>query len=170
IAVQDLPFIYGKSPNNYYTKQSAYWQGVLMNKISAYALLSHIAAWKSEYMKVEAYTNYIMMNYDNIDLNITYSSTSNLTSASSGSLFYGNKVNQIIAFPFHDAYNESTSSGHIEQLTLAAPFTSNTYPQLYVSKDSIASIFNEDDNRDQRFGIDTISGLYRTPYFTNFSG
>lgn len=168
VAVRDLPFQYGVAPDSYYGKQTAYWQGALFNKISAYAILSHISAWKGEYLKTEAYTDFVMRNY--AQANITYSTTAELTSAGSGGTFYGNKARQIVAFPFAQAYREQTTDGHIENLALAEPFTNNQYPQIFVPKDTITAVFNESDNRDDRFGVDTLSGLYRASYFTNFSG
>ena len=57
--------------------------------------------------------------------------------------------------------------GHFEDLTLAEPFIARESPEVYVPKDSILFIF--DYPYDLRFGLDTISEVYRSNYFTNFN-
>jgi hypothetical protein len=162
--VDDLPYQYGVSPQTYYGSSTASWNGVLFNKISAYAVLAHIAAWQSKYLDVEVYTNFIMTNYTQSA--VAYSTIDGLTNATTG-IFATRSSSQIIAFNFMDALGESTSSGHIEELTLASPFVPKQNPDMYVPTDSINAIFT--DSNDVRFGIDTTTGLYRTNYFTNFS-
>src|SRR5699024_7120004 len=99
---------------------------------------------------------------------IDYSTIEQLTS--SDQFFNGKNAKQIVAFNFVDGHGESTASGHIEQLTLAQPLVLKQNPEIFVPKDSISVIFNDPENRDIRFGIDTVSGLVRTNYFTNYSG
>lgn len=166
-AAKDLPYVYGAEgddllPGLYYGYDFERWKGALFTKISAYAVLSHIAAWQSHYIDASVYTEFVMNNY--AKANAGYSTTAELT-ATDG-IFNAQSYNQIIAFGFNDLYGESTVNGHIEQLTLAAPLISRETPDLYVSKDSIASVFK--DLSDQRFGLDTISGLPRTNYFVNY--
>ena len=168
-AAKDLPYIYGAEgdeilPGSYYGYGIERWKGALFTKISAYAVLAHIAAWQSHYIDVSVYTDFIMTNY--AKANIAYSTTAQLT-ASDG-IFNGQSYSQVISFGFNDVYGESTANGHIEQLVLASPLISKQTPDLYISKDSIASVFT--DLNDQRFGLDTISGLPRTNYFVNFTG
>src|SRR5699024_10631234 len=81
-------------------------------------------------------------------------------------LFTQRSPSQIIGFNFMDELGESTTSGHIENLTMAAPFVNRSDPDIYVSKDSISHIFTDLD--DTRFGFDTVTNTYRTGYFTNF--
>jgi hypothetical protein len=167
-AAKDLPYVYGAEgddllPGLYYGYGIDRWQGALFTKISAYAVLAHIAAWQSHYIDASVYTEFVMDNYSKA--NAGYSTTLELTSADG--IFNAQSYKQIIAFGFNDLYGESTANGHIEELVLAAPLVSRQTPDLYVSKDTISSAFK--DLSDQRFGLDTISGLPRTNYFVNYS-
>src|SRR5699024_5028611 len=77
---------------------------------------------------------------------------------------------KIIAFNFPSESSklvENTQSGHLEQLTLAYPFVRKTYPDIYVSKDSLYSIFDNLD--DLRFGTDTATMLYKSNYVFNMN-
>jgi hypothetical protein len=168
-AAKDLPYVYGAAvddllPGLYYGYDADRWRGALFTKISAYAVLAHIAAWQSHYIDAAVYTDFIMKNYSKS--NIAYSTITDLTS--SDGIFNGASNNPIICFGFNDLYGESTANGHIEQLVLAAPLITKQTPDLYVPKDTIATAFT--DPNDQRFGLDTISGLSRTNYFVNYSG
>ncbi|WP_316819695.1 RagB/SusD family nutrient uptake outer membrane protein [Pedobacter gandavensis] len=168
-AVKDLPYVYGADgneelPGPYYGYTFERWRGALFTKISAYAVLAHISAWQSHYIDAAVYTDFIMKNY--AKAGVDYSTTTELTSADG--LFNGQSFKQVIGFGFNDIYGESTANGHIEQLVLAAPLITKQTPDLYVSKDTITSVFT--DLNDQRFGLDTISGLSRTNYFVNYSG
>jgi hypothetical protein len=169
IAAKDLPYQYGNVndevfPGLYYGYDNLRWKGALFTKISAYAVLAHIAAWQSHYIDVAVYTDFIMTNY--AKAGIAYSSTADLTGTEG--IFKEQSASQVIAFGFNDIYGESTANGHIEQLVLAAPLITRQTPDLYVSKDTISNVFN--DLNDQRFGLDTLSGLPRTNYFVNYSG
>ncbi|MGF7230216.1 RagB/SusD family nutrient uptake outer membrane protein, partial [Arachidicoccus sp.] len=96
---------------------------------------------------------------------------------------------QIFSLYEATGYNESGISGigHIESLTLAQPLVSKEKPDMYVTKDSIGSIFT--DLKDTRFGIDTTATKtsssssdvlaggsstgntqYTSNYFTNYNG
>lgn len=168
-ATKDLPYIYGQEDNEllpglYYGYNSSRWRGALFTKISAYAVLAHIAAWQGHYIDAAAYTDFIMSNHPKS--NINYLTTNELTY--SDGIFNGQSNNQIICFSFNDVYGESTQNGHIEELVLATPLISKQIPDLYVSKEVINTAFT--DLADQRFGIDTLSGLPRTNYFINSNG
>lgn len=168
-AVKDLPYKYGvdgdvEFPGLYYGYDNNRWAGALFTKISAYAVMAHIAAWQSHYLDAAVYTQFIMENYRRS--NLEYVNTTELT-ASDG-IFNGQDARIGLGFTFANVYGESTSAGHIEQLVLAAPIIAKQVPDLYVSKDSINKAFT--DIKDGRFGIDTISGLTRTNYFVNYSG
>src|SRR5690606_10163340 len=142
-AVEDLPFRYGVSPQRYYGEHSASWQKVLFNKITAYAILSHLAAYQGKYIDVASYTEFIFDNYTR---------------------------GQVLNLSASYVYGEATSSGHIEQLTLAAPFVNRANPDIYVSKDTVSKLFA--DEHDRRFGIDRTdpaNPVYRENYFTNFN-
>lgn len=163
-ASRDLPYLYGVAPQNYYGGQEGYWSGVLINKISAFAILSHIAAWQGDYINTELYTSFVLDNYTKVKA--TYTSVTSLT-ATTG-FFSRRSASHLVAFSFMDDYGESTTVGHIEDLTLAQPIITKPSPDVYVSKDKINSIFNEEN--DLRFGLDTITKQYRTNYFTNYNG
>jgi hypothetical protein len=165
-AAQDLPYKYGVAPAEYYNETEGRWNGVLFTKNSAYAILAHLAAWKGNYLNADVYTDFVMNNYSKSS--IDYSTIEDLTSASG--FFNGKNARQMVAFNFVDGHGESTASGHLEQLTLAQPLVLKQNPEIFVPKDSISVIFNDPENRDIRFGIDTVSGLVRTNYFTNYSG
>jgi hypothetical protein len=159
-AIQDLPFQYGISTNRYYGLTGSDWQGMLFNKLSAYSVLAHIAAWESRYAEAEMYSTYVMEHAT--EINAKYTAIADLTSSTG--LFYSNssiKGSRIVGFNFRHSDNEATQSGHIEQLTLAYPLVQKSYPEIYISKDSLFSIFDNLD--DLRFGIeDTL--YYRTYY------
>lgn len=164
--IEYLPYSYGVSPTNYYGENSSYWRKILFNKLTAYAVLAHLSAWQGKYINVDIYTKFIMENYQSISIDYI-SNISNLTSISG---IFSNNYNagQLLSIPAPYSFGEATATGHIEQLTLAEPHTKKQRPDIYIPKDSIIKIFT--DLNDQRFGIDTISGLPRTNYFTNYSG
>ncbi|MBP3943003.1 RagB/SusD family nutrient uptake outer membrane protein [Sphingobacteriaceae bacterium WQ 2009] len=164
-AAQDLPFGYAEYPQTYYGEEYSRWRAVLFTKLSAYSILAHIAAWQGKYVDTDVYAKYVLDNYPKSAL--VYSSTSNLTSAT-GIFSTEQERSQLAAFTFTYKLGEATSSGHIESLTLASPLVSRKMPDIYVPKDSISKIFP--DPNDTRFGVDTISGLTRTNYFTNYAG
>lgn len=165
-AAQDLPYLYGVSPTAYYGEYETRWNGVLLTKNSAYAILAHIAAWQGRYIDVDVYSEFVMNNYAKSKIN--YLTIGQLTQATG--FFSGKNAAQVVAFSAVDDFNESSAGGHIEQLTLAAPLVLKQYPELFVPKDSIPKIFNDPQNKDVRFGLDTLSGLYKTNYFINYSG
>ncbi len=163
-AANTLPYIYGGGEAQYYGEGQEFWSGVLINKISAYAILAHLSAWKGNYIDADVYSEFIMNNYE--QANIGRSSTAELSSSTG--LFAGRSSDHIVAFNFMDSNGESTTTGHIEDLTLAEPFTARPVPDIYVPKDYINEIF--DHGYDHRFGIDTVSQTHTTNYFTNFNG
>jgi len=165
-SIEDLQYMYGSSIALYYGEANSYWRNILFNKLTAYAILAHISAWQGKYINVDTYTQFIMNNYANISIDYIIS-ISDLTGIFG--IFSNNyESGQLLSIPASYNYGEATATGHIEQLTLASPIVSKQRPDLYVPKDSIIAIFN--DINDTRFGIDTISGLTRTNYFTNYSG
>lgn len=165
-SIEFLPYGYGFTPTTYYGEGSLYWRKVLFNKLTGYAILSHISAWQGKYINVDAYTEFIMNNYANIAIDYVTSmpNLSGLTGIFSNEFDRG----QLLSIPAPYVYGEATSTGHIEELTLADPIISKQRPDIYVPKDTIVKVFT--DISDTRFGIDTISGLTRTNYFTNYSG
>jgi hypothetical protein len=86
----------------------------------------------------------------------------------SDGFFSSRSYNQLLGFSFDFQTQEAGFTGHIEELTLAKPVVNKTFPDIYVPKETILSIFNEKD--DQRFSIDTVGIPTSERYFTNFSG
>lgn len=165
-AVEDLPFSYGGGTTTYYGDQSSYWRKALFNKLTGYAILAHISAWQGKYINVDAYTEYIMNNYSMIS--IDFLTSINSLSGISGIFSNNYNAGRLFSIPAPYIYGEASATGHIEELTLADPLITKQRPDIYVPKDTIVKAF--DDINDMRFGIDTISGLTRTNYFTNYSG
>lgn len=176
-----LPFAYGasdpKMPGQlYHTKTYTEWKNMLINKVSAYAILAHITALQGNYYATAGYTDYVMQNYNRIAIN--YLSVSDLTGKTG--IFneladdLASDQNQFISFNFLRGMGESSVSGHIEQLTLAYPLVSKQLPDIYITKDTLASMFPTRNGQDLRFGTDTSSvdqgtpTLYRNAYITNY--
>lgn len=161
-ASKDLPYLYGVAPQNYYGENQSYWNGVLINKVSAFAILAHIAAWKGDYINTEIYSSFVLDNYTKVTAD--YVTVTDLTAT--GGFFSHKSPSQLVAFGFLDDYGESTKVGHIEDLALAQPMISKPFPDIYVPKEKIITIFNNEN--DLRFGLDSITKQYRTNYFTNY--
>lgn len=163
-ALNVLPFKLGTKNSLYYGKEGRDWQGMLLNKLSVYAILAHVAAWEGNYLNAETYAAYIMDNITQIEGK--YITVADLTS--SKGVFLTNsdwKVARLLGFTFDYNESEATQSGHLEQLTLAAPLVQKSMPDMYVSKDSLFSIFDNLD--DERFGINPANGKYYTSYIHN---
>lgn len=164
-AAQDLPYRYALGSQNYYGESYSTWVGVLVNKITAYSLLAHIAAWQGKYINADVYSKFVIDNY--AEANLTLLSASNLVNPTDG-LFGPSDRAQILAIRSSYELGEATNTGHIESLTLGYPIVTKARPDIYVNRDTINNIF--DDVNDTRFGIDSVSGLVRTNYFTNYNG
>ncbi|MCA5005917.1 RagB/SusD family nutrient uptake outer membrane protein [Sphingobacterium bovistauri] len=170
-ALESLPFQFGTQDNKYYGEDWNNWNKILINRVSAYAILAHISAWQGKYSNVDAYTKFIIDNSSKANVK----NSNNLVGTWGGddgltgdygifSTNYG--LGQLVAFSAAYWTAEATNSGHIEQLTLAQPIVNKEFPDIFVSKDSILNIYA--DLEDKRFGIDTISGLYREVFFEGF--
>ena len=169
-AVEVLPFKYGVDgdpllPGSYYSYGAGRYENSLINRLSAYTLLAHIAAWRGNYYDVDIYSKFVidnrsLSNFDYVDINVLTNPT--------GIFYARGNYKHILAFNFVYGHGESGTSGegHIESLTLASPLISKVKPDLFVPKKVINRVFDE--QNDRRFGIDTISGLPTTAYFTNY--
>jgi hypothetical protein len=191
-AAQVLPFRYGSNdpilPGDYYGAQLGQWQGAALTRISAYCLLAHIAAWEKNYIDCEVYTKFVLDNYPKLGNGgagtARYLTINELTAtfpdaASQQVNPFGYKSQtQLIGFSFEYGSSAATATGHIEELTLAAPIIPKTKPEIFVPKDSINVIFR--DPRDLRFSVDEVATtdarrndkyaiVYQPYYFTNYS-
>lgn len=165
IAAQDLPYRYGLGSQTYYGEYYSVWVGVLFNKMTAYSLLAHIAAWQGKYINADVYSKFVIDNQAESILDLL--SVSNLVNPTDG-LFGPSTRAQILAVRASYELGEATNTGHLESLTLGYPIVTKAKPDIYVNRDTINKIF--DDTNDTRFGIDSVSGLVRTNYFTNYNG
>lgn len=180
-AAQRLPYLYSGNdpeqlyPNNYYGFGQTEWANTPLTRLSAYAVLSHIAAWQGRYFDAAVYTEFILNNYVKtapgqatvVDVN-TLVAPNGLFNAASGN------YRQLIGFNFMRERGETTTDGHLEQLTLAnttAYPMSKQLPDIYVPKNIISDIFPRTDPYDLRFGVDTstLARLNYTNYFENYS-
>lgn len=184
----NLPYLYSTVdpdqifPSNYYSESADFWANAPMTRLAAYAILAHIAAWKSDYIDAAVYTEFISNNYSKSNLGNNgvvagkvYSTVASITSPTG--LFAGGisqNYAQLIGFNFTKLRGETTVDGHIENLTLANTtnfYMSKALPDIYVSKDTIGSLFNAADGNDDRFGYDKqyTPPLLYTTYFENYN-
>ncbi|MEO9021732.1 MAG: RagB/SusD family nutrient uptake outer membrane protein [Ginsengibacter sp.] len=177
-AAPNLPYLYSGDdpdqlfPANYYGATQDTWLNTPLTKLAAYALLAHIAAWQGRYIDVAVYAGYIVNNAQKSNLALV---DVNTLVDPNGLFLAGNgNYDQLIGFNFIKSNGETSTSGHIEQLTLASTTLfpmSKQLPDIYVPKDSIAHIFPTSNGIDQRFGVDTNTNanLNYTTYFENYS-
>ncbi|WP_354356383.1 RagB/SusD family nutrient uptake outer membrane protein [Pedobacter sp. UYP30] len=167
-AAEDLPFIYSggdiQQPSDYYNENGSRWGGALATKISAYAILAHIAAWQGDYSNVATYAKFVEDNYQKSAGGFT--SSNDLTNANG--FFYNKNTRQMLGFNSDYGHVDGSATGHIEELTLAAPLISKNVPDIFLPKDSIIKYF--DLQNDDRFSIDSLSQPRSERYFTNFNG
>lgn len=168
IASADLPYLYSandiQQPGFYYNESRSRWDGALVRKLSAYAVLAHVAAWRGKYADVTTYTKFLLDNYPKGGM--SYNRTDYLTNPNG--IFYDKNNNQLLAFGFVFGHQDATFTGNLESLTLAEPVVNKSIPDIFVPKDSILSIFKE--SNDARFNIDTTGIVGSRVYFTNFQG
>lgn len=163
-----LPYRYSVNDEqqlgNYYNEGSGRWDGTLVRKTTAYAMLAHVAAWRGDYPNVASYSKLLLDNYKRSG--IDYISTATLTNRNG--FFNGKNINQLFGFASTYSHIEGAFTGYIEELTLATPVVDKKVPDIYVSKEIIMSVFNE--IKDERFGVDTLGKTTTEVYFTNFHG
>jgi len=172
-----LPYLYSsgdvQQAGDYYGQSSGRWSGALATKLTAYAMLSHVAAWQGKYADVVRYSRIVLTDFGKSGL--SYITTDVLCSAQG--IFYtngatGGNNNQLFGFGFVYSYQDASFTGNLESLALAAPVVNKNVPDIYVPKDSILSIFKE--TNDGRFNIDSTGATHgynnKDMYFTNFLG
>ena len=163
-----LPYRYSNNDiqqqGNYYNESAGRWDGALVRKVTAYAVLAHLKAWQGNYADAAAYSKFVLDNYGRAGMG--YISTSHLTG--SNGFFFNKNINHLFGFNFDWGHAESSFTGHIEELTLAEPVVNKSVPDMYLPKETILSTFNE--FNDQRFSIDTLGNPVNEDYFRNFNG
>lgn len=174
-AVQVLPFRFGVNdpifPGRYFNTNET-WNGKLITRVSAYALLANIAAWQQNYVETDIYAKFVIDNYPQVTEpgdagKVHYLTIDELTNVSNNlNPFTYIRAAALVGFGAEWGFGYATASGHIEQLTIAAPFVPKKQPDIFVPKDSIKRIFT--DPNDLRFSFDKTTNLYRTAYFYNY--
>lgn len=167
-AAADLPYKYSagdeQQQGNYYNEFNTRWDGALARKLTAYAVLAHLAAWQGNYADAANYTKFVMDNYERGGN--SFISTSHLTDANG--FFYDKRMNHLLGFGLIWGHVDGSFTGHLEELTLAEPVVNKRIPDLYLPKDSIITIFNEPS--DERFSLDTLGSPTSERYFANYNG
>lgn len=167
-AAADLPYRYSagdeQQPGDYYNADQTRWAGALARKLSAYAVLAHVAAWRGNYPEAANYTKFVTDNYQLG--NNGYVSTTDLTNANG--FFFNKRDNHLLGFNFDWGHIDHSFTGHIEELTLAEPVVNKRVPDIYMPKDTILAVFNEEG--DERFSLDTLGQPGPERYFANFNG
>lgn len=164
-AAKDLPYAFGTSNNQYYRQDPSFWQGVVFNKLSAYAILAHVCAWSGNYADAETYSGFVCDNYSKLSIKQMVMAVSDIVDPVG--LFNGTSGGddrRLVSLntAIRNGEFEATQSGHIEEWTLCTPYTPKAQPDLYVSRDSLIAIYP--DANDQRCGIDTTTMKYYTNY------
>lgn len=167
-AAENLPYRYSandeQQQGDYYNETNGRWDGALARKLSAYAVLAHLAAWQGNYADAAKYSKFVTDNYQ-LATN-DYIGTAHLTDANG--FFFNKRTNQLFGFAFDWGHVDASFTGHIEELTLAEPVVNKRIPDIYLPKDSIINIFNE--GGDERFSLDTLGNPVFERYFTNYNG
>jgi hypothetical protein len=168
LSANDLPYKYSQNDpqqqGNYYNESGARWMGVLARKLTAYALLAHVAAWQGKYADVSVYAQFVLDNYGKAGS--YYVGTDELVRGDG--FFHWKQDNHILAFNFDWGHGDESFSGHLEELTLAKPVVNKDLPDIYVPKETILSVF--DQPVDERFSLDTLTGAPTSQrYFTSFN-
>ncbi|WP_256004758.1 RagB/SusD family nutrient uptake outer membrane protein [Pedobacter deserti] len=163
-----LPYRYSaediQQPGLYYGVGAGRWDGALVRKASAWAILAEVAAWQGKYADVSTFATLVINDMNKASL--SYITTDELTRPQG--IFYDKKINQLLAFGFIWGHQDASFAGNIESLTLAEPVVNKSIPDIFVPKDSILSIFKE--TNDARFNIDTTGITRSDKYFVNFQG
>lgn len=173
LAVADiLPFEFGSSNSQYYRQNAEFWRGKLINKVSAYAILAHIAAMQGNYAEVESYSSFVIDNLLKIGISEGNKILSVENLVSPIGYFCGSTngfaANRFLSFNFAHANNETTATGHIEEWTLAAPYVPRREPAIYLDKKTLASMF--DDTNDLRFNFNTETQTYSQTGYIDMNG
>ncbi len=164
--IPDVPVVYNSNPlqpeqprtgNTFY---SLYTEWEPVKKHSAYAMLAHVYAWEGKYADAAVCAKWVLDNMHLAAMTSTGQGMNFLNVDQMRQMFRGesgsNQYNIVFGFSHNQINSESTTTGVLEELTLAAPYITNkALPAVYVPKDSILSIFNKEPN-DVRFSVDPV--------------
>lgn len=173
---QLLPEQLGSSSDKYYEGDTNTWRGLLINRYSVYAILTHVAAWKGNYVDAEAYSGQILDHLPAfIKSTSPYTTTENLVSSKgifSSKYSSDYSATRLVAFGYsyvssdNGDVNETGTDGHLESWTLAEPIIRKQLPDIYLSKDTLESLFMNKFTTDSRYGVDESSSPIK--YFSNY--
>jgi len=148
--IPDLPVVYNgtqpeESRDPWYLGE---WEPA--KKHSAYAILAHVYAWEGKYADAAICAKWVLDNMKLPALAIGYRNQTMffMNVDQMRQMFRGewgnNQYNILWGFDHAMINGETTNSGCLEELTLAAPYViKKALPDIYVPKDSVLSIFNE---------------------------
>jgi starch-binding outer membrane protein, SusD/RagB family len=163
--IPDLPVIYDgsqpESPKSYY-KNMNLWEPV--KKHSVYAILAHVYAWEGKYANAAVCAKWVLDNMalpalarpadGNQAETIFFMNVDQMRQMFRGEFGF-NQYNILFGFSHNFINGETTTTGVLEELTLAAPYITNkALPAIYVPKDTVLSVFREPN--DVRFYLDPI--------------
>ena len=168
-----LPLQLGSSSDKYYDGDTSAWRGLLINRLSVYAILAYVEAWKGNYVDAEAYTAYVIKNIGvyivgTIDC-VTITNMVSPTGLFSQEYSNDYKAARLVTFGYRygtDNANETGTDGHLESWTLAEPVTRKQLPEIYVSIDTLKNLFMSQFTTDNRFGYDELSKPMK--YYSNY--
>lgn len=173
---KQLPLQLGSSSDKYYEGDNNTWSGLLINRLSVYALLAYVEAWTGNYVNAEAYSGYVIEHTASyIKGNIAYVSTENLVSKTglfSPKCSNDYKAGRLITFGYlfsGSEVDETGVDGHLESWTLAEPIIRKQLPDIYLSIDTLKHIYMDKFTTDNRFGIDE-SASPQQYYYNYVSG
>lgn len=160
---------YPEQTGDYYNRNIDNWESDLVRKHTTWGILAHVYAWQGNYAEAARYAQLVMDAEPALKL---ATAAFPINGPNLRRIFRGevNDETKSIVLGFGHRWRpaETSFTGTIEELTLAQPLVNNrVIPQIYVSKDSIVSIFNE--SGDDRFGIDTVTtNVTNEVWFSNF--
>lgn len=168
-----LPELLGSSSDKYYDGDANTWRGLLINRYSVYAILTHVTAWRGNYVDAEAYSGQILEKLPSfIKSTPPYTTIGSLVNANGiFSSKYSNdyKSARLVSFGYYyngGEVNETGTDGHLESWTLAEPIIRKQLPDIYLSKDTLESLFMNKFTTDNRYGVDESSNPVK--YFSNY--
>ncbi len=175
-AFKDLPWRYDgdfpESPGDYRGQTIAHHRSIAVTKGMTLTLRAHIYAWQHKYVQAAEICDEIINNQDNTQYDFT--SAEDLTRLDG--TFRGRRDENIFQIDFNITHAEYSTTGQLEDWTLRAPHIPKKESEIYVSKDSIISIFNEkndsrkdlyfahmDDEHPEFYKLKQLNGLVKDP-------
>lgn len=148
-SIEGLPWRYNgqsqEQQGEYRGQGIGHHASIFATKGMAYTLAAHAYVWKDDYPNALKYLDIIVNNQSLTDY--YFVSADELTRLNGS--FYGRGRSNIFQIDLNFDHAEIASTGQLEDWTLREPDIPKRESEIYVSKDSILSIYNE--RRDERF-------------------